>query len=976
MVAKVADPFSCLMTQIETELDFPFSEEQDKKIRAQILQLIQAAKDDNGKKMLAQVLLGRVKIWEEAGKMSLAAAKALSLLTTAKGDGAAGGAGARVEESDVESKATLFLNPALCRLLPIADHLHLFAVFLQRRVHPHLTFMEAIMGTLLFSDRRAYIESFESAASVKGKERRNTLIEVGKRIYSEMASEGGMGELEGQSERLSLLHFVSLLEKGELEFLDQPIARYLPPTLSKPKEGLPFSGSLSIYKLHECQMSWVSAVVIQYSLYYTDIMEEWMKGLPFVFIPDGDPSKRREESEKYELHKQCILNLLKDRFPVKTQKGLIRHIVKFTKVAQPLFQRYITAFNGLLRYLQKLDEQKMDLYLASCPLPDTPPLRICEQSGYLLTDVPDQLMSYLPSIFAMQNEVLDVALCYAYLPSFLERLAASGWEEPEDFDLIEALQAYRCTVSEDDLRPFPLSLAMMHSGKRLEELKKNRDLLHQQVDGLYKKSKEVYLPGVMNVIELFEDGILKRNKKGGVDYKPIEAPVKKKTASSVEAATVHVAAAAAAAAMAVEEAPFAHHAMPLAPLGALTFTGFYPKRPDLKMNAYAQEMYASGLVYADQLFLLLQRPYRIPPFSSVEEVYQWNVNTAVAIHRMLELMLNSYLVDQDKISTAKAKEELFAILGHSLQMRLFRTAIPLRDSSHLRELFQKVEGVELAVRDMDVKSRKLPEALSCGLSADVSLEQIQRCIQRQTDLGLSALEFVDRLLHYRCENAGPASNRFDAEIDWSSIRSHFALSALCFEPHTKDAKDPVVSSKLLVQLHKVEEVLSHVFRVSGIRPEYEKNSSLLRRLISLIHLLTKADEAKLFTFYASEARFVLRTLMEEVIEQILGSDIDFHKVHDLLTQVSTCLTREELSNEEWEFLLKFKVARNEARYLVVTTPATAAMAAAGGGAAGGAGAREEEFTVVRSAKDLSLEESLDKDLALCSSLLAKIASRI
>jgi hypothetical protein len=360
----------------------------------------------------------------------------------------------------------------------------------------------------------------------------------------------------------------------------------------------------------------------------------------------------------------------------------------------------------------------------------------------------------------------------------------------------------------------------------------------------------------------------------------------------------------------------------------------------------ARHAYITALHYVESLYTLLtQQSECLPDGKSLAQL-QMDIGFA-SFHALEQLSTAMMILEKEKSQSvaALAKKDrgaskgssdssLFDEVGHSLIGRLLEAKITPPKS--VRMLLRDTEGMEFAIRNLS-KPYKIPPLLEHTArllsNAEIAPSELLTEERRSREYGQSILEAFASLLSTFSSNGrqsrrDPIAVASYLRVVQASIPATAAGETGLFEGVKTEGEKPAIGSYKkattsslgifpIDSLARLNVDFQQILENSEIRKFALEHN--FNRFCYLISCLEDPSNLPLFLFYSSQARFVLCTLMEEILcaahESTIGPVDQKKLAHSLLYLAFPLgIKLAHLSSEERNFLSKAASIRNEARY--------------------------------------------------------------
>jgi hypothetical protein len=362
----------------------------------------------------------------------------------------------------------------------------------------------------------------------------------------------------------------------------------------------------------------------------------------------------------------------------------------------------------------------------------------------------------------------------------------------------------------------------------------------------------------------------------------------------------------------------------------------------------ARDAYCNALHYIESLYELLTEPQTIG--RDAESVAHLQMDIGFAAFHALEQLLTAFMLQKSRTSPLSmghgkvgvaAKEDnsaLFNEMGHRLIRRLLEAKILGPDS--VRSLLKKTEAMEFAIRDLlkrDINPPLLKNTAYLLARAEGSALAIPREEKKSYTYGYKALEAFTSLL-----SLGTSNHRATDHLDLFFKAARASIPAAARAGHSESPSDTLptagkisapptstkASSTLPVDVVHEDIAAELITTIQNALEKAKNKESAMSRGLTLIHNLHRCNhlmkcvlgnsKLELFPFYVNQARFVLRTIMEEflcaALENQRGSNLDQEEQTHRLQELASALKLTSIGPEEINFLMQSASIRNEARY--------------------------------------------------------------
>jgi len=368
----------------------------------------------------------------------------------------------------------------------------------------------------------------------------------------------------------------------------------------------------------------------------------------------------------------------------------------------------------------------------------------------------------------------------------------------------------------------------------------------------------------------------------------------------------------------------------------------------------ARHAYLNALHYVESLYTLLTKPTVGTPDANSVAQLQMDIGFA-SFHALEQLASAMMILEKEKsqaegpvgkkasaASAGASDLSLFNEVGHSLIGRLL--AAKITPPKSVRSLLRDTEGMEFAIRDLS-KPYKIPFLLqrTADLLSQRGLASSELLTEerKSREYGQSVLEVFASLLSTFSSRG--RESRIDPEVLAPYLRATQDLipegvaaaggSGLSDRAEAEAGKAAIAPKKAttpspagIVDIYRLD-ALTAAFRKALERTEDCPSAELrksalehnLNRFRHLVSCLDDPSNLPLLPFYASQARFVLCTILEEFLcaayESKKGAVDQKSLAHSLLhLALPLGIKLADLSLEERNFLSKSARIRNEARY--------------------------------------------------------------
>ncbi len=441
----------------------------------------------------------------------------------------------------------------------------------------------------------------------------------------------------------------------------------------------------------------------------------------------------------------------------------------------------------------------------------------------------------------------------------------------------------------------------------------------------------------------------------------------------------------------------------------------------------AKTAFLNGLYYASTLNSLL-RAYSDPSGIFLNRGlahFQQDIGTAAFY--AFEQLLTALMFENNKITSFDDRKALVGKTNHQLRNRYAQAKLYLfKEIDFVRSIIERLETVNLAICDLP-SLYPPPEIFQNTLFLLSNPAEIASRLEIDRSVGIAheALGGILKLIYSCCLSGHLSSGKVEslfARLSYereplerrdspaSSRPEEFGAGAGAGAGARVDAKPtlkgersavvaPVVSKKAptLVFEKLINEIRSFAFeslRTSRSCRAEERMTLIdynLNRLRYLRQNLEDSKKTTLYSFYASQARFVINKIMEELLcaaceHKILVIDQEGakHNLFNLAKEIVLDKARsfvDFLTEKERLFLQKAAARRNELRYdhakldkpFIVCHELTSAAASEAGGADDES---DEAFTIVLSERNAKAREILDDEITMLHSIMNRIKLRV
>ena len=365
----------------------------------------------------------------------------------------------------------------------------------------------------------------------------------------------------------------------------------------------------------------------------------------------------------------------------------------------------------------------------------------------------------------------------------------------------------------------------------------------------------------------------------------------------------------------------------------------------------ARHAYRNALHYIGSLYEILTEPRTIS--RDAKSIAHLQMDIGFAAFHALEQLLTAFMLEQSKTSGVTmgpgkagvaAKQDnsaLFNKIGHSLIRRLLGAKIHAPDS--VRSVLKATEEMEFAIRDL-LKRDKKPPLLKFteGLLTKPQFTPlfIAKEERKFYNYGYNALlAFTSLISVSSCKDL--TSDYLDPYLSTvkslipagatDGVAAHFKAPSHALATAGKISAPPVstkASSILPVDMVHADGISELITTINQALEKATNKESAMSRQLTLIHNLHRYNhlircvlgnsKLELFPFYVNQARFVLRTIMEEflcaALENRRGTNLDQEEQTHNLIELASSLKLTSIGPEEAEFLRESASIRNEARY--------------------------------------------------------------
>ena len=423
----------------------------------------------------------------------------------------------------------------------------------------------------------------------------------------------------------------------------------------------------------------------------------------------------------------------------------------------------------------------------------------------------------------------------------------------------------------------------------------------------------------------------------------------------------------------------------------------------------ARHAYITALHYVESLYTLLTKQAECLPDAKSLAQLQMDIGFA-SFHALEQLSSAMMILEKEKsqpvaalakkasgASKGSSDSSLFNEVGHSLIGRLLEAKITPPKS--VRILLRDTEGMEFAIRNLS-KPYKIPPLLEHTArllsNGEIAPSELLTEERRSREYGQSILEAFASLLSTFSSNGresrrDPIALASYLRVVQASIPAAAAGETDLFEGVKTEGEKPAIESykKAMTSSSSAMFPIDSLARLNADFQQILENSEIRKfalehnfnRFCHLVSCLEDPSNLPLFLFYSSQARFVLCTLMEEILcaahESVIGPVDQKKLAHSLLyLALPLNIKLAHLSSEERNFLSKAASIRNEARYGYKPKAHFAPTVARGSYLApepaedteAGSGASSEGWELVLSSAYTDMSAKLREELAAVVSL--------
>jgi hypothetical protein len=401
------------------------------------------------------------------------------------------------------------------------------------------------------------------------------------------------------------------------------------------------------------------------------------------------------------------------------------------------------------------------------------------------------------------------------------------------------------------------------------------------------------------------------------------------------------------------------------------------------------------------------------------EVAQFEMDIGYSGYHVLEQLITAMMLEKAveagsgssgaKAAGSRVKDDkaLFTEVGHSLISRLLSAGISPPDD--VSPVLREASGLEFAIRDPQngwkrhLLLKNTEALLSSGkgsvcVSLDIEAERSKASV-----FGLRVLQASISLLSMHASKSGyqvdpgPYFEAIGRLIPETIAATRLAVKSKKgrFQPPMK----VTAASSEFPQVDQISQIIADALDKSDdIENALLRKPAIihnLNRYHYLLCCLSNALKLPLFRFCANQARFVLRTIVEEFLcaahdslphqkaSGTVNQKLLAHKLYDLAVALKLPLTPDQIN-----FLQRVPSIRNEARYdgYRVRAPAGASAASAWSfmaaeeledlPAAAAGGGLEDGFRMVLGSRNEGIRRELEQDLTIVLGLCKKISTHL
>lgn len=394
----------------------------------------------------------------------------------------------------------------------------------------------------------------------------------------------------------------------------------------------------------------------------------------------------------------------------------------------------------------------------------------------------------------------------------------------------------------------------------------------------------------------------------------------------------------------------------------------------------AQEAFQNAIYYAEALReFLAEFKGQIMESRHLANLQQ---DMGIAAFYAFEQLLTAIILGGTP--TASAAKALFDSLGHRLMSRFLKANLSIEKK--LQEVVPEIrslEGMGDAVKDpsqvhfLPPLLKNLTSLLKRGGSTAEVSEHI-----RTIALGQTALKGFFTLLYTSCLDRKMPLKEVEALFEQIRIESPPSAAGGSAGASAAAGDSSVRDEKVRALADKINTALDHSNTYELTEQRRFLLNHNLERLDYLIDRLRDPASLPHFSFYASQARYILTILMEEFLcaacESQTGAVDQAEAKHNLSKLAEQIKILASLSKEEKQFLAESAGKRNELRYDNKFVRHAAGVSS-GAGAAAIAASRsesdEEGFTRVLASSHAKMLGILEVEINMALALCDKIATR-